>query len=110
MAGVAREGRAGTLGNMWDDGVPSDMAPGDAGGWWRVRQRRQDRRIRSRVAGPGGQHYAPHAVHGLLVADVRRLHDAVQSYVPTIEARERHARLLDVLADAATHPTGLEDL
>ena len=66
--------------------------------------------FRSRVEGPGGQHYAPHAVQGMLVVDVRRLQEAVRSYSPTTGTRERRARLLEVLDNAVAHPTGLEDL
>ena len=95
---------------MFDDGVPSDTVGAGAGGRWRVRRVRQDRSVRSRVEGPDGQHYAPHIVQAMYVADVRRLHDVLAGFSPTPESRQRRARLLDVLADAVARPTGLEDL
>lgn len=71
---------------------------------------RQDALLRFRVEGPEAQRYAPHAVKGLPVPDVHRLHDALKDYCPAPQARARQARLLDVLADAATHPMGLDEL
>jgi hypothetical protein len=48
-----------------------------------VRQvRDEDGGIRSRVEGPCGQGYAPHAVNGLRVSEARRLHDALRAYSP----------------------------
>ena len=94
---------------MSDDGVPSDVPDVDEDRW-RVRQKRYNGGFRLRVVGPGGQGYAPCAVQGLRVSEVRRLHDALQAYSPAPESREQHMRLLNVLGDALTHPLGLEEL
>ena len=66
--------------------------------------------VLSRVEGAAGQRYAPHAVLALRVAEVRRLHEALQSFSPASEVRQRHARLVDLLDDAGAHPSGLEEL
>ena len=95
---------------MSDDGVPARVEDG-AGDRWRVRQVRDgDGGICSRVEGPGGQRYAPHAVNGLRVTEVRRLRDALRAQSPAPESRARQARLDEVLSDAVTHPLGLEEL
>lgn len=97
-------------GLMWDDGGASRDAD-SVGDRWCVRQvRDEDGGIRSRIEGPGGQRYAPHAVNGLRVTDVRRLRDALRAQLPAPESRDRQARLDEVLSDAVTHPRGLEEL
>jgi len=95
---------------MSDDGVPSHTVGVGAGGRWRVRQIRQAGGVLSRVEGPDGQHYAPHIVQAMHVADVRRLHEALAEFSPAPESIQRRTRLLDLLADAAARPTGLEEL
>lgn len=92
---------------MSDESTAAGATHDTGGGRWRVRQ---DALFRFQVEGPGAQRYAPHAVKGLPVPEVRRLHDALKDYSPAPEARVRQARLLDVLADAAAHPMGLDQL